>query len=77
MIVSRKSAFFTLSLTPLYVDHPRLELVNSFKYLGVITSSNLSWSAHIHSVCAKSRQLVGVIFRHFYLHNHFLKCILL
>ena len=57
MIVSRKSAFFTLSLTPLYVDHPRLELVNSFKYLGVITSSNLSWSAIIHSVCAKSRQL--------------------
>ena len=66
MIVSRKSASFSLSLTPLYVDHSRLELVNSVKYLGVIISSNLSWSAHIRSVCSKSRQLIGVIFRHFY-----------
>ena len=66
MIVTRKSSFFSLSLTPLYVNHSRLELVYSFKYLGVIISSNLSWSAHIRSVCSKSRQLIGVIFRHFY-----------
>ena len=54
MIVSCKSASFSLSLTPLYVDNSRLELVNSVKYLGVIISSNLSWSAHIRSVCSKS-----------------------
>ena len=63
MIVTHKSSSFSQSLTPLYVNHSRLELVYSFKYLGVIISSNLSWSAHI---CSKSRQLVGVIFRHFY-----------
>ena len=66
MIVSHKSASFSLSLTPLYVDHSHFELVNSFKYLGVIILSNLSWSAHIRSVCSKSRQSIGVIFRHFY-----------
>ena len=66
LLLSRKSASFSLSLTPLYVDHSRFELVNSVKYLGVIISSNLSWSAHIRSVCSKSRQLIGVIFRHFY-----------
>ena len=55
MIVTRKSASFSQSLTPLYVNHSRLELVYSFKYLGIIISSNLSWSAHICSVCSKSR----------------------
>ena len=64
MVVSRKSASF--SLTPLYVDHSRLELVNSFKYIGVIISPNLCWSAHIRSVSFKSKQLIGVIFCHFY-----------
>ena len=43
-----------------------LQCVSSFKYLGVILCSNLSWSPHIKFVCTKSRKVIGVIFRHFY-----------
>ena len=60
MMVSCKSASFS------HLNHSRLQLVDSLKYVGVIISSNLSWSAHICSVGPKSKQLIGVISCHFY-----------
>ena len=42
MIVSRKSPSFLTSLSPLFLNGSQLERVNSFKYLGVIITSNLS-----------------------------------
>ena len=53
MIVSRKSSSFLTSLSPLFLDGSQLEQVNLFKYLGIIITSNLSWSPHIHFVCSK------------------------
>ena len=53
---------------PLYLNGSLLELVYSFKYLGII-SCNLSWSLHIQSISRKSRQLIGLLFHHFYRHS--------
>ena len=37
------------------------EQVQSFKYLGVLISSSLSWSPHIDTVCTKARKLLGLL----------------
>ena len=66
MIVTRKSSSFINALPPLLLNDVSLQCVSSFKYLGVILCSNLSWSPHIKFVCSKSRKVLGVIFRHFY-----------
>ena len=66
MIITRKPPSFLSSLPPLFLNDVRLDCVSSYKYLGVILCSNLSWSPHIKSVCSKSRKLLGYLFRHFY-----------
>jgi len=35
-------------------------------YLGVSISSDLSWAAHIDSVCCKAKWQIGLLHRHFY-----------
>ena len=64
MIITRKrnsiqSPQFVLNGMP-------LEQVESFKYLGVLLSSDLSWSSHIESICTKARKLIGLLYRNFY-----------
>jgi len=39
-----------------------LEQVESYRYLGVMVSSRLTWSDHIKHVCAKARKLVGMLY---------------
>ena len=74
-INSSKNKYVFISLKPssffsfppsLYLNNSPLELVTSFKYLGVVLSSNLSWSLHVHNICSKSRKLIGFLFRYFY-----------
>ena len=66
----------------LYLSGQPLEEVQSYKYLGVIITSDLSWSVHIQSICLKSRRLVGLLYRQFYdnansntLRQFYLSCI--
>ena len=66
MLISRKSQSFLSSLLPLLLSSSTIELVYSYKYLGVVISSNLSWSPHIPSVCSKSRKILGYIFCNLY-----------
>ena len=40
------------------------------KYLGVLISSDLSWSAHIETVVSKARKALGCIYRRFYRNAH-------
>ena len=68
MAVSHKSLSFLTSLPPLFVNGSQLEQVKSFKYLGIIITSNLSWSPHIQSVHSKACQTIGIIYCNFYMH---------
>ena len=36
--------------------------------LGVLITSNLSWSLHIRSICSKARKTTGLIYRTLYKH---------
>jgi len=42
-----------------------LEQVECFKYLGVLLTSDLTWSKHTECICAKVKKLLGMIYRHF------------
>ena len=66
MIVSCKSPSFLTSLPPFFLDGSQLEQVKSFKYLGFIIITNLSWSPHIQLVHSKTHQTIGIIYCNFY-----------
>ena len=43
-----------------------LEEFNTYKYLGLLLSSDLSWTQHINNVCTKAKKLFGLIYSCFY-----------
>ena len=65
MIVSRKKTL-TLPENPLRLLGSELERVNCYKYLGVLLTSNLSWSSHVDNICIKARRVLGLLYRRFY-----------
>ena len=66
MFISLKSPSCLSSVSSLYLNDSPLKLVSSYKYLGVLLSSNVSWSLHIRQICSKCRKLIGFLFRYFY-----------
>ena len=67
MLISRKRD--DSSPPPTFtVDGTNLALVKSVTYLGVQITSDLSWSPHISNLCAKTRKLIGLLYRRFYKH---------
>ena len=67
MMLSRKR-FPTTPLHPLMLSGLHLNEVECFKYLGVLLSSDLSWTPHITSVCSKAKKILGLLYRRFYNH---------
>ena len=65
MLISRKRTP-TVPSAPLLLHNLPLCKVNTFKYLGILLSDNLSWSPHVHAVCSKARQILGLLYRRFY-----------
>ena len=61
---SRKR-FSTTPLHPLMLNGLHL---NKMEYVGVLISSDLSWTPHIRSVCSKAKQILGLLYRRFYNH---------
>jgi len=53
MVISRKRTP-TTPASPILLNSIPLERVELFKHLGLIISSDLSWSNHITSICAKA-----------------------
>ena len=65
MHITRKTNFVQPDLIPNLCGKP-LERVTTYKYLGLLLSSDQSWSQHINNVCTKARKLLGLIYRRFY-----------
>ena len=65
MVISRKLAP-SLPPTGLQLNGAPLQRVESYKYLGLLLSNNLSWSSHISSICNKARRVLGLLYRRFY-----------
>ena len=63
MLLSRKRNP-TVSV-PLLLNGLPLQIVNSYKYLGFIISSDLSWSNHIEYICNKAKRMLGILYRQF------------
>jgi len=77
MVITRSRTHQCLQL---YFASQPLECVKSYKYLGVIITSNLSWSEQIQTICNKNRKLVGLLYHQFYLNvdtlcQFYLSCI--
>ena len=64
MVVSRKRA--GLLPPPLTLKGQLLQQVDHFKYLGLLLSSDLSWSSHVENICNKARKLLGLLYRQYY-----------
>ena len=68
MLVSCKSVH-TFPDPVIYLYRLPLESVSSFKYLGVLLTSDLSWSGHVKNACTKARQLISLILRSIQVHK--------
>ena len=79
MVISRRSS----PPSPvLFVEGHRVELVSTFKLLGVLIDSTLSWRSHIETVCTRAKKLIGFLYRSFKLSgpsclNHLYKALVL
>ena len=64
MLLSKKRTTIDSYPTMMLNDQP-LEIVQQYKYLGLLVSSNLSWTPHIRSICNKARRILCLIYRKF------------
>ena len=62
MVVLRKKSPPTLNIR---LGESEIECDSSYRYLGIIIASNLSWSLHIDSVYSKAKRLLGMLYRQF------------
>ena len=65
MTVSRKKSP-SLPTEPLQLLGSELERVDCYRYLGVLLTSDLSWSPHVTNICTKARRVLGLLYRRFY-----------
>ena len=65
MTISRKRSPVTLT-SPLLLNGTPIAKVETFKYLGLLISSDLSWTSHIDSACSKAKRILGLLYRHYY-----------
>ena len=66
MHISRKCA--QVLLPPSRVDNVPLEMVECYKYLGVIITNGMSWAQQIQAVTCKSKRLLDLLYRKYYMH---------
>ena len=67
LLFSRKRSP-TLPVASLEITGNIVNQVREYKYLGVILSSDMSWSSHTSAISSKTRKLIGVLYRKFYFH---------
>ena len=40
-----------------------MEYVTHYKYLGVVISSDMTWTSHIQHICNKAKRIIGMLYR--------------
>ena len=58
----------SLPKSPILLNGIPFERVELFKHLGIVISSDLSWSNHITSIGAKAKRILGLLYRQYYKH---------
>ena len=51
---------------PLILGDLPLQKVDTFRYLGVLLSQDMSWSPHVRATCSKAKKVLGLLYRKFY-----------
>ena len=49
----------------MHLSTHQLERVQCYKYLGLLLSHDLNWSAHIQSTCSKAKKILGLLYQQF------------
>ena len=65
MLISRKRTP-SMPEGPLMLGNLPLQKVDSFKYLSVLLSQDMSWSPHVQAICSRARRVFGLLYRKFY-----------
>lgn len=68
LLLSR-TRIHSIPIQSLTLNDAPLAQVSSYKYLGVLITSNLMWSSYVTTVCNKTRRLIGILYRQFYKHS--------
>ena len=68
MLVSRKKRHINPNPSISLYGSP-LEVTPTFKYLGLLITSDFSWTTHIDNICSKARRILGLVYRRFYGHS--------
>ena len=68
MCMSRKRNSAVLHVPT--VSNVQLERVEQFRYLGVIVSSDMSWSPQIQAIACRGKRMLGSIYRKYYKFSH-------
>ena len=63
MLLSRKKK--PTVCIPMVLNGQPLQIFNSFKYLGLMISSDLGWSTHIQYICSKAKKMLSILYRQF------------
>jgi len=58
----------SLPKSPILLNGMPFEKVELFKHLGLVISSDLSWSNHITSISAKAKRILDLLYRQYYNH---------
>ena len=69
MVLTRTKPAKSVTSTPTLSNIP-LEQVDTFTYLGVLISANMSWGPHniIETIASKSKRMLGALYYHHYAH---------
>ena len=64
MLIGSDSKFRKLNSLSVFVLGNQLDSVRSFKYFGVVISSNFTWTEHVEHVISKVNQRLGLLRTH-------------
>ena len=66
VIIYPKTGVCSIQPPSLTVDSNPLKHVQSYKYLGVLMTADLTWFAHLQVISTKAKKLLGMFYRRFY-----------